>query len=248
MKDSIPKIIHYCWFGSKNKPKYIIKYINEWKAKLPEYQIIEWNENNFDINYCKYSKEAYDEKKYAFVSDVARLYALYNYGGIYLDTDVEIVRSFDNIIKNKEIIFGFEEGERIATSFIASTPHNKVIYEFLNVYHNLPFILETDKYNLIPNVEYLTSILKEKGLKENGEFQLLENYIYIYPKEYFSPYDYINCVDEVTSNTYCIHHFAVSWLNKSTIIKKNLKTFFVRIFGKEKLIFLRKVKNKVKER
>ena len=242
----IPKIIHYCWFGKKEKPKDILKYINKWGNILSDYQIVEWNEDNFDINVYKYTKQAYEEEKYAFVSDVARLHALYNYGGIYLDTDVEILKSFDDIIKDKKIIFGFEVGERIATSFIASIPHSEIIFEFLKIYKNMPFKLEDGKYNLTPNVEYLTTLLKNKGLKENGKFQLLENNIYVYPKEFFSPYDYINCVNEFTKNTYCIHHFTVSWLNRSALIKRNLKKIIVKILGKNNLIKLRNLKNNMK--
>lgn len=246
MENTVPKIIHYCWFGHKKKPKNILKYINEWKNKLPDYQIVEWNESNFNVNYCKYSKEAYEAKKYAFVSDVARLYALYNYGGIYLDTDVEILKSFDDIIKDKKTVFSFEIGNRIATSFLASVPHNEIIFEFLNKYQSMSFIIEDNKYNLTPNVEYLTDLLKQKGLQENGEFQLLEKNIYVYPKEYFSPYDYINCVNESTDNTYCIHHYAVSWLNYTASIKRNLKTLYVKAFGKESLVMLRNIKNKLR--
>lgn len=246
MENTIPKIIHYCWFGCKEKPKNVIKYINDWKIKLPDYEIVEWNESNFDVNCCKYSKEAYEARKYAFVSDVARLYALYNYGGIYLDTDVEVLKSFDDIVSDKKTVFGFEIGNRIATSFLASMPHSEIIYEFLNSYQNMSFILEDNTYNLTPNVEYLTNLLNKRGLQENGEFQSLENDIYVYPKEYFSPYDYINCIDESNSNTYCIHHYAVSWLNYGALIKRYLKMIYVKIFGKRNLILLRNMKNKLK--
>lgn len=245
MEETIPKIIHYCWFGYNVKPKNVIKYINDWKIKLPDYQIIEWNENNFDINFCKYSKEAYEVKKYAFVSDVARLYALYNYGGIYLDTDVEVLKSFDDLLENKKVILGFEVENKIATSFIAACKGNQLIEQFLNEYKNKKFILDNGEYNNVTNVIYLTDLLKKYGLKENGNFQKLDNDIYVYPSKFFSPYDYINCILEKSDLTYCIHHFEVSWLNRNAIVKRKIKTFLVKIIGKNMLIKLRSLKNTI---
>lgn len=242
---NIPKIIHYCWFGKGDKPSNVKEYINTWKSKLPDYDIIEWNEENFNIDYCEFAKEAYALKKYAFVSDVARLYALYKYGGFYLDTDVEVLKSFNDLIEGKECIFGFEVGNRIATSFMASNKNNDLINKFLNIYQNKKFIDKKGNINLTPNVEYLTTILKERGLKENGEYQKLGDNIYIYPLEYFSPYDYVNCVNDASIRTYCVHYYAVSWLNKNAILKRKLKSILVKILGRDRLIKLRKIKNKI---
>lgn len=242
--NSIPKIIHYCWFGGGEKPDYVFEYIKKWETVLPDYEIIEWNETNFDVNFCKYTKEAYSMKKYAFVSDVARLYALQKCGGFYLDTDVEIIKSFSDLIDNeKSCILGFEVENRIATSFIAACKNNELIKQFLDSYLEKKFIENDGTLNMIPNVEYLTDILKSRGLIENGEFQQLNNGIFIYPLEYFSPYDYINCINNINEKTYCVHHFAVSWLNKSTIVKRKIKTILAKILGKKGIIFLRKIKN-----
>lgn len=243
---NIPRVIHYCWFGNGEKPDYVVKYIQTWKAKLPDYEIIEWNESNFDINYCNFTAEAYSLKKFAFVSDVARLYALYNYGGFYLDTDVKVLKSFDDLIKGKKCIFGFEVENRIATSFMAATKNNEFINEFLESYKQKRFIYENGRLNITPNVEYLTNLLKEKGLKENGEYQVLEDLIFVYPLEYFSPYDYINCVDDSTKQTYCIHYFAVSWLNGNVIFKRKIKSILVKLIGKNRLINFRRIKNKIR--
>ncbi|MFQ9924820.1 MAG: glycosyltransferase family 32 protein [Beduini sp.] len=246
MNYSIPKIIHYCWFGKQDKPDYLMNYIQTWKDNLPDYEIIEWNESNFDFNFCQYSLDAYKTKKYAFVSDVARLYALFNYGGIYLDTDVEVLKSFSDLLLDKELILSFEIENRIATSFMAASKNNKTILEFLNIYKSKKFILDNGEFNLTPNVEYLTALLKKMGLVENGKFQKLENNIYIYPMDYFSPYDYINCINNSSELTYCIHHYAVSWLNKNVLLKRKIKVFLVKTIGKNGLISLRKLKNKIK--
>ena len=145
----IPKIIHYCWFGKGEKPKKIHKCINTWKEKCPDYQIIEWNENNFDVNKLRYTKEAYKAKKYAFVSDVARVKALYEYGGIYLDTDVIVYKSFDAVLDFK-CVLGFEFGNYIATSFMACESKFYLMKEFYNLYTEKGVIntisLLNDKY------------------------------------------------------------------------------------------------------
>lgn len=231
----IPKIIHYCWFGDKHKPKKILKCIQTWKDNLPGYEFKEWNQNNFDINQSKYVKEAYRLGKYAFVSDVARLSALLEYGGIYLDTDVIVYKNFDFIL-NSKCVFGFEQENYIATSFMACESNNKLIQQFLNLYNESKFNIE------LTNVVRLTNLLIDKGLVCNGKRQTIDD-IDIYEQEYFSPYDYINCVDNSTKNTICKHLFYVSWSNKSYKIKKVFKIIIAKIFGKNLLIKLRGSKN-----
>ncbi|MCR0182866.1 hypothetical protein MKC97_08145 [[Clostridium] innocuum] len=243
--NKIPKIIHYCWFGGSTKPDYVIKCIESWKEILPEYEIIEWNEDNFDIGYCVFSREAYEMKKYAFVSDITRLYALFHYGGIYLDTDVEVIKSFNDILENRSCILGYEIGDKIATSFIAAEKNNEMIGKFLKIYNEKKFISENNEQNIIPNVNYLTNLLLDRGLKLNGQYQELSNGIVVYPSTYFSPFDYINCVDDSNEQTYCIHHFAVSWLNKSALMKRKIKRIIVKFIGRNNLIKLRKIKNRI---
>lgn len=227
---SIPKIIHYCWFGGNEKPSKIKKCIESWKKFMPEFDIIEWNESNFDINALQYTKQAYEMKKYAFVSDVARLKALSMYGGIYFDTDVEVFKNFTQLL-DERCILGFEEEEYIATSMMAVEPNNNLINSFLKIYDNIPFLDE--KGNIIEgtNVSKLTDLLIEKGLKRENIYQKLDDNISIYPKEYFSPYVYPYGIYQITDNSYCVHHFFVSWQSKTVLLKRYLKMVIAKLIG-----------------
>lgn len=227
---SIPKIIHYCWFGGNEKPSKIKKCIESWKKFMPEFDIIEWNESNFDINALQYTKQAYEMKKYAFVSDVARLKALSMYGGIYFDTDVEVFKNFTPLL-DEQCILGFEEEEYIATSMMAVEPNNKLINKFLKIYNDIPFL--DAKGNIIEgtNVSKLTDLLIERGLKRENIYQQLDDNISIYPKEYFSPYVYPYGIYQITDNSYCVHHFFVSWQSKTVLLKRYLKMVIAKLIG-----------------
>lgn len=229
----IPKIIHYCWFGNNAKPRNVEKCIQSWKSVLSDYRFIEWNEENFDVSYNEYTLEAYTAKKYAFVSDVARLKALYEYGGIYLDTDVMVYKKFDSILKEK-CVFGFEEKQFIATSFMACEKDNGFIKQFLDYYS------ETKYGDMKTNVVVVTNLLEKRGLKRNNQKQLLEGSIAIYPQEFFSPYDYINCVMKKTGQTICVHLYYVSWAKKSEKFSRVLKSFLVKIIGVDNMERLRR--------
>lgn len=227
---SIPKIVHYCWFGRAEKPRRVKDCILSWKQYLPDYTFMEWNEGNFDVNELLYTEQAYSLKKYAFVSDVARVKALYQYGGIYMDTDVEVIKSFNDILSHR-VVMGIEEGNFVATSFIAAEKRHSLIFEFMNLYEEINFI--DNNGNIIPgtNVTKLTEILKKKGFEQKNKYQELEGGICIYPKEYFSPYDYINCYMAMTENTYCVHYFYVSWMPWKIRLKKMIKRRLVNIIG-----------------
>ena len=162
INNSIPKIIHYCWFGDGEKTKLSQKCIQGWKNTLKGYEIIEWNEKNFNININRYVKEAYDCKKYAFVSDYVRLYALLNYGGIYLDTDVEVLRDFDSFLE-LEAFVGFEDNELVSTAIIGAKRGNSIIEEWFNTYANRNF-LNNGKMNEVTNVRVFTNLLLKYGL------------------------------------------------------------------------------------
>ena len=236
----IPKIIHYCWFGNK-KPKKVLKCIESWKSRLPDYEFKEWNANNFDVNQLSYTVAAYEARKYAFVSDVARVKALYEYGGIYLDTDVMVYKNFDEILHHK-CVFGYEEEMYVATSFMACEPKHPLMKQFLSLYLEIPFYDELG--NIIPgtNVTKLTNILLHDGLKRDNSYQELSDGVVVYPQEYFSPYDYGNCIHNRTENTICEHLFFVSWMPWSTRAKKVIKHIVGPLLGKENMNKLRKIK------
>ncbi len=235
----IPKIIHYCWFGRKEKPQKVQECIESWYKHLSEYKIIEWNEENFDVNFNEYTKQAYQEKKYAFVSDVARIEALYRYGGIYLDTDIEVIKPFDDLL-SKGCILGFEEKNYIATSFMACYPKHPMAKEFCNQYKDLSFYNKDGSINKGTNVEKLTTLLSAKRFRMDGTYQEQEG-ITLYPQEYFSPYDYINCVYNITDKSYCIHHFYVSWLPWHVKAKKVVKKSIGYVIGRNNMNRIRAV-------
>lgn len=231
----IPKIIHYCWFGEK-KPKNVEEFILNWKSILPEYVFIEWNESNFDINICMYVKEAYDLKKYAFVSDYARLYALYNYGGIYLDTDVELKKTFNDILNKSDVILGFEEFDYVATSTILAKKESNVIKIFMEKYHEFRFVKSDSSVDTLTNVYRITEFLTDIGLIKNGESQQLEyskEKVVIFPQEYFSPLDYANRIDNSGANTYAIHHYEHSW--GSNTLRRKFKSIVINLIGGKRL-------------
>ncbi|WP_132009858.1 glycosyltransferase family 32 protein [Mesobacillus foraminis] len=243
-KNSIPKIIHYCWFGRGNKPEIVNKCIQSWERILPDYQIIEWNEENFPIDSNTYVKEAYESNKFAFVSDYVRAYALYHQGGIYLDTDVEVFKSFNNILHH-DSFWGFEQGNYIATSTIGATKGNALIKTFLDSYAGKKFIKDDGSINDLTNVAIITEILKSIGLHMDGQYQELSGIGTFYPQTYFSPYDYINCRNFINEDTYAMHHFYKSWLPPKARLKSNLKLFISKIIGGDNIARIRKVVTRV---
>jgi mannosyltransferase OCH1-like enzyme len=242
--NKIPKVIHYCWFGRKEKPDIVKKCMETWKRKLPEYEIVEWNEMNFDINSNAYVKEAYESGKFAFVSDYVRVFALYNYGGIYLDTDVEVFQSFNDLLDHPSF-WGFEQENYIATSTIGAAKGNNLIKLFLDSYKDKKFIQEDGTLNEMTNVAIITQILESIGLKPNGEFQRIEGKGVFYPQTYFSPYDYINCRKFITDNSYAMHHFYKSWLPLKARVKGNIKLVLSKVIGGGNIAKLRMILSKL---
>lgn len=234
----IPKIIHFCWFGGQQKPSKVQKCIDSWHKYLSDYEFMEWNESNFDVNCNEYVRQAYENKKFAYVSDVARINALEQYGGIYMDTDVMVYKSFNDLLDNT-CILGFEEANYIATSFIACVPGHDLMKEFISRYENTSFYNKDKSLDLTTNVQRLTDILENRGLVRNNEFQKVGD-ISVYPQEYFSPYDYGNCIRNNTDNTYCEHLFLVSWLPWTTKLKKAIKKVIIPIIGKDNMNKIRK--------
>lgn len=219
--NNIPKVIHYCWFGRGKKPKLAKKCIKSWKKYLYDYEIIEWNEDNFDINCNQYVKEAYEVKKYAFVSDYVRLYALYNYGGIYMDTDVEVIKSLDEFLIH-EAFSGFESPEFIPTGIMACVKGYKLFEEFLNYYNDRRFVKDDGSYDTTTNVVIMTGICEKYGLIKNNKLQTINGFT-LYPKTYFCPLNCNNKESDFSDKTYTIHHFAGSWISKAE--KKSNKKY-----------------------
>ena len=216
----IPRKIRYCWFGGNPLPKGVQKYIETWKKFCPNYEIKEWNEQNFDIHRNRYTEEAYQQKKWAFVSDVARIYALYTEGGIYMDTDVEVVKNLDQLLNTRGFL-GFEGTQWIATNLVGFEAGHETLKKFLDAYDHRSFVKEDGTLDQTTNVEELTKLLvDEYHLALNGQKQYLTGGIVIYPTDYFSPYDYIQGKLNQTEHTYTIHWFSQSWIGQSPIRKK----------------------------
>lgn len=205
----IPKIIHYCWFGRGQKPELALKCIESWKKYLPEYEIKEWNEDNFDLSLFPYADEAYKSRKFAFVTDVVRLYALYHEGGVYMDTDVEVVKPLDSIL-GYEAVSGFETTNMIPTGLMAAEKGSPIIGELLSDYDGRKFCLENGEFNVTTNVKYITDTLLKYGLKLNNTFQTVHGFTF-FPWDYLCPKSVKDGKIYLTDNTLAIHHFAGSW-------------------------------------
>lgn len=216
----IPKVIHYVWFGEKELPDLAKKCIASWKKYCPDYEIREWNESNYDINSCDYIKEAYQECKWAFVSDYARMDILYRYGGLYFDTDVELIRPIDSIIENGSFMGieteDFNKGSEFGITVnpglgIAAEPGLEIYKTILECYRTRHFRLENGSLDTTTIVAFVTDILKNKGLQNRPGIQNVAE-ITIYPKEYFCPMNYFTGELTITENTCSIHHFQESWV------------------------------------
>ncbi|MBH5317304.1 glycosyl transferase [Paenibacillus sp. GSMTC-2017] len=228
--ERIPRIIHYCWFGRGEKSKKIMKCMKSWTKNLNGYQLMEWNEDNFDIESSPYVKEAYAARKFAFVSDYVRLYALHKYGGIYLDTDVEVIKSLDPLLKH-EAFTGFEDEHYLQSGTMGAVSGHPWIEELLEDYKQRTFLLPDGSYDMMTNTAVISKLCKKDGLLLNGQYQTFKNGVVCYPRTYFSPYDYINGGNYITDESYSIHHFAQSWLPAHVRLRSNVKRIVSRVVG-----------------
>ena len=239
---SIPKVIHYCWFGHNEMPKLAQKCIKSWKEKCPDYEIICWNEDNFDLTQNQYMRQAYEAGKWAFVSDYARLKIVYDHGGVYLDTDVELLKSLDGLLDGGAFM-GFEDKGVVATGLgFAAEKGNKVIEEFLKDYEEIPFILPDGSFDLTPCPKRNTDTLKRLGMDTEKVGQTFMDVQFL-GKEYLCPMDYYTGKLCLTKNTYSIHHYSASWTSAVTKRTTQLKRLLgVELYNKLYGKFLHKFK------
>ena len=225
----IPRTIHYCWFGRGKKPDLAVRCIASWKKYLPGYRIKEWNEDNFDLSLYPYAQEAYQCRKFAFVTDVVRLYALYTEGGVYMDTDVEVLKPLDRFLVHSAFS-GFENEKDVPTGIMAAEKGSRWAKDNLDLYVGRHFLTEGNEMDLTTNVEVITRyMVKKHGLRRDNTLQDFPGYITLYPKEYFCPLNPITRKLEKTANTVTIHHFMGSW-SVHTPVSVSRK-WIIRTFG-----------------
>lgn len=212
-------------------PENVKKCIESWKKCCPDYTIMEWNETNCDLDCCSYVREAYDAKKWAFVTDVIRLQVLVNYGGIYMDTDVEVLKSLDAFLPC-EAVSGFETEKQLLTGFMACKKAHPLFVELLRSYDNAHFILPDGSYDMTTNVKRVTDFCLKYGLQPNNTFQTI-NGLTIFPKEYFSPKDYESETYTITENTHTIHHFDGSWLPDEDRLALEMKRKYAQLMPRK---------------
>ena len=236
----IPKIIHYCWFGGNPLPKKFVQNIETWKKYFPDFEFKLWDEKNFEIESVEYVKQAHNLRKWAFVSDYVRLWALYHYGGIYLDTDVEVIKPFDKFLEH-EMFLGMDYNPFgplpvvVGTGIVGSRQEHPVIKDLKDYYDN---IKEFTGVDCPINNGIFTQIAEERGLQKNNEFQILRDEVYVYPQEVFCAFNYRNKRSLRSKETFSIHKFEGSWVESSPQsyfwhLKKNAKAFLRTIVGEE---------------
>ena len=230
----IPKIIHYCWFGRGEKPALAQMCIESWKKYLPTYELKEWNEDNFDISQNQYVREAYENRKFAFVTDYVRLYAIYTEGGIYMDTDVEVVGDFD-VFLHHHAFSGFETDGNVPTGMMAAEKGSVWAKDLLDQYSMRKFIQKDGSFDMTTNTKVITDYMVQKGLLLNNKYQDFPDFCTMYPADYFCPKDHRTGKIRCTKNTVCIHHFAGSWLQHKWYkdLRHSLKLLLVKLIGEE---------------
>lgn len=206
----IPKVIHYCWFGGKPLPPEVLRCMDSWKKYCPDYKIIQWNEQNFDCSQNLYARQALDAQKWAFVTDYVRLKVVCTHGGIYLDTDVELIRPLDDLL-DCEAFFGFQANNEVATGLgFGSVPGSRALQAMLADYDHIPFLREDGTPDRTPCPERNTAALVRLGLRPDGTRQTVAG-AEIFPAEYFCPIAFETGVKHFTENTHSIHHYHASW-------------------------------------
>lgn len=239
---SIPKVIHYCWFGKGKMPNLAPKCIKSWKKHCPDYEIICHTEDTVDLLQNRYMREAYEAGKWAFVSDVARLKILYENGGIYLDTDVELLKSLDDLLPSGGFM-GFDEKGIVATGLgFGAEKGNTIVGEFLKDYEDIPFVLPDGSFDLTPCPDRNTETLKRLGMDVQNTCQTFMDMTFL-PSDYLCPMDYYTGKTKITKNTYSIHHYSASWTSNVTKRTTRIKRIIgVKLYNKLYGKFLHKCK------
>ncbi|KRM89668.1 glycosyltransferase family 32 protein [Liquorilactobacillus vini] len=231
----IPKIIHYCWFGSQELPAKYQHYLASWQKKCPDYQIIRWDETNYDVRKNHYMQQAAQLGKWSFVSDYLGFDVVYQYGGIYLDTDVELLKNLDNLLNNQAFM-GFEENETgfsIAPGLgFGAQKHDPIFKELCQIYDKLEFVDQNGHLNTLAVPAYTTKFLCQKGLKANNQLQTIAG-IKLYPSDYFAPMDFLTGEIHLTKNTYSIHHYSATWQSPENLRHIKIIRQVNRKFGKK---------------
>ena len=224
----IPKKIHFCWFGGNPKPDIIKKCIDSWKTYMPDYEIIEWNESNYDVTKAAFIKEAYEAKKCAFVSDYARFDIIHNNGGIYFDTDVELLKPIPEEILNCKNFTGFETAGKVNPGLVyADVKNGNLTKKIINKYNTLHFVFDEKTESMTVNT-IITSILEPLGLKLNGEYQVVDG-LTVFPASVFCAFDQDVKEIDIKPDTISVHHYAGTWTTKST--KKVVRDVIKKILG-----------------
>lgn len=235
----IPKTIHYCWFGRGDLPDLALRCIDSWKKVLSDYEIVRWDEESFDITSNRYVWEAYEARKFAFVSDYVRLYAMYTKGGIYMDTDVEVIKSLDPYL-TCEAFSGFENVHSIPTGIMASEKGFSGFGDLLRGYEDKRFVLPDGSFDMTTNVEMITNYYLEKGLVRDNTFQVVDGFT-LYPNVVFCPYKHEVGSKWFEESTVTIHHKNGSWLTSEAqrrrsgsyaSFKEGVKRSMLNVFGK----------------
>lgn len=235
---AIPRIIHYCWFGNHSMSELEKRCLNSWREKCPDYEIRKWDEDSFDLEASPFASEAHKNQMWAFVSDYVRLFVLYKYGGIYMDTDVEVIGSLDDYL-GENAFSGFEDEDNAVTCIIGSEAGHMMIHKLLQYYEGRHFVLKDGSMDITPNTEIITSIAKDEGLILNNKKQTVSGMTF-FPSDFFCPKSHRTGVTSITNNTACIHHFSGSWLTDEQRGRVEISRALERKYGKDAghLLFL----------
>jgi len=229
--DQIPRVIHYCWFGSRPHPPSVVRCMDSWRRHLSDYRIIEWNETNFDVDVSDYTREAYAAGKYAFVTDYVRLKVLFDHGGIYMDTDVEVVKKLDPFL-NHDAFSGFEDEASIPTAVMGSRAGNEWIRVLLADYDGRHFTQQDGTHDLMTNVARITETTRARyAISLDNTLQDVPGVVTLYPKDFFCPKSYRTGIIGRTPNTHAIHHFAGTWRSEQHRSRKTFQARVNRLFG-----------------